>query len=124
VSRGESGSALIEALVAAAIVMVSLSTMYQALMDGAVRARQGADRAMALLVAQSELATVGSVIPAQPGQATGIEGPYEWEIAIEPFEPDGRPLDRSLVEVTARVGYSGAAGALVTLHTVRLSNVQ
>lgn len=116
----QAGSALIESLVAAAIVMISLSTMYQAFAESARRTRISGDKSMALLVAQSQLATVGAIIPAESGRTTGSEGPYNWEIDVAPSDAGGVTLDA----VTVRVGARGKPGSLVTLQTLRVHDAE
>lgn len=113
----DSGSALVEALIAAAIVMLSLSTMYQAVVDGIRRVHAGENRSTALLVAQSELAAVGSLIPANPGRTNGTEGPYAWSVDVRNADEGGR-----LVAVTVSVGEQQGPAPLVTLRTLRLSD--
>jgi hypothetical protein len=122
VSRGDRGSALVEALIAAAIIMLALGTMYQSISDSAMRARTGWDRSMALLVAQSAQATVGSLIPLEPGETTGSEGPYEWSVDIEPADTGEDANGVGLMTVTTRVDQREKRGALVTLHTLRFSH--
>lgn len=84
--RKESGSALVEALVGAAIVAITLSTMYHAVMDSASRNRMAEEKRFANLIAQSELATVGPIIPVTPGVTTGVEVGFPWRVQIEPLQ--------------------------------------
>ncbi|HUO99061.1 MAG TPA: hypothetical protein VMU01_10355 [Rhizomicrobium sp.] len=116
----QSGSALVEALVAAAIVMMSLTTLYQAVADGTKRVRMGEQRSMALLVAQSALASVGGVIPASPGRSSGTEGPFVWTVEVKPFEPGGG--SQRLLSVSVDVKAGDGPVPLVTLQTLRQSD--
>jgi len=83
--RGESGFALVEAMIGATIVAVTLATMYAAIYESAARNRMAEQRRTAMMIAQSELAAVGSVIPAAPGVTEGTEGDYYWRVDIAPF---------------------------------------
>jgi type II secretory pathway pseudopilin PulG len=121
-NRHDSGSALVEALVAAAIVMLMLGGTYTALSGARDRARIGADKSMALLVAQSALSTVGTTIPAESGRTTGIEGPFRWVVQVEPY--DNTDLQVPMFSVTASVGRESEKTALVTLHTLRISDAR
>ena len=81
----ESGFALVEAMIGAAIVAVSLATMYAAIYESAARNRMAEQRRTAMMIAQSELAAVGSIIPAAPGTTEGTEGDFYWRVDIAPF---------------------------------------
>jgi general secretion pathway protein I len=84
-AKGERGSALVEALVGIAIVSVTLAGMYRAVADSAARNHMAQDKRTASLVAQSELASVGSLVPLAPGTTTGISAGYRWEIDVQPL---------------------------------------
>ena len=64
--KRDSGSALVEALIGSAIVAMTLGTMYRAVTDSAARNRMAEEKRFATLIAQSELATVGTIVPVQP----------------------------------------------------------
>jgi hypothetical protein len=84
-TRRDAGSALVEALIGSAIVALTLGTMYHAIVDSAARNRMAEEKRFGNLIAQSELASVGSVVPVEPGVTTGIELGFPWRIQIEPF---------------------------------------
>lgn len=84
-TRRESGSALVEALIGSAIVALTLGTMYRAVTDSAARNRMAEEKRFAGLIAQSELATVGPIVPVEPGVTTGVELGFPWRIQIEPL---------------------------------------
>lgn len=86
----EAGSALVEALIGSAIVALTLATMYRSVTDSAGRNRMAEEKRFATLIAQSELATVGPLVPVAPGVTTGVELGYPWRIQIEPV--DGAPV--------------------------------
>jgi general secretion pathway protein I len=83
--RSEGGFALVEAMIGAAIVAITLATMYAAIYESAARNRMAEQRRMAMMIAQSELAAVGSIIPAAPGNTEGTEGDFYWRVDIAPY---------------------------------------
>ena len=116
-AKGERGSALIEALVGVAIVSLTLAGMYRAIADSAARNHMAEDKRTASLIAQSELASVGSIVPLAPGTTTGITAGYRWEIDVQPLalkmpQSDAGPLWDVLVSVRSARGTPLAA-----LHT-------
>jgi hypothetical protein len=118
--RRESGSALVEALIGSAIVALTLATMYRAVTDSAARNRMAEEKRFANLIAQSELASVGPIVPVAPGVTTGVEAGLPWRIQIEPL-PANPPASTAgqLWRVTVSVRNSRGA-QLVTLSTLAL----
>jgi len=82
---GESGSVLIEAMVGAAIISMTLLAMYESIVTAAAHNRMAENRRTAMMIAQSELAAVGSIIPAAPGTTEGTEGDFYWRVDISPY---------------------------------------
>lgn len=80
----DEGSVLVEALAATAIVAMILLATFQATADSAVRRRTLEQRRDALLIAQSELATAGSVLPLVAGAVEGREGDDIWRVEMQP----------------------------------------
>jgi hypothetical protein len=122
--RADAGSALVESIVAAAIVALALGTTLRVIADSAARDRAADARRTALLVAQSELANVGADIPLAPGDGSGRWGDLAWRVRISPYGEDeqggeGNPAGRLLYVV---VSVSPIAGGpdLVTLRSLRL----
>lgn len=116
-ARREAGSALVEALVGIAIVSVTLAGMYRAVADSAARDHMAQDKRTASLVAQSELASVGSLVPLAPGTTTGISAGYRWEIDVQPLalkvsKSDAGALWDVMVSVRSTKGT-----LLASLHT-------
>jgi hypothetical protein len=70
-----------------AIVAITLATMYAAIYESAARNRMAEQRRTAMMIAQSELAAVGSIIPAAPGSIEGTEGDFYWRVDIAPYGP-------------------------------------
>ncbi|MEI9932266.1 MAG: hypothetical protein WDM89_17410 [Rhizomicrobium sp.] len=83
--RHESGSALVEAMVGAAIVAGTLAGMFGAIRESAAHNHMIEQRRIAFMIAQSELAAVGSIIPAAPGTTEGTQGDFYWQVDIEPY---------------------------------------
>jgi len=122
-SGGETGSALVEALVATAIVAGALGATFEAV--AAAEHRQAAleQRRLALMVARSRLAAVGVEIPAAPGELEGLDGDLSWRVRIEPAGPDPGVRSRlgapELVTVAVRPSRGGAD--LAVLKSLRLA---
>jgi hypothetical protein len=106
-------------MVATAIVAMMLAVGYRAVGDSALRARAAEASRGAAMVAQSRLALVGSEIPLRPGDATGVDGRYNWRVRIEPADAAASGTGR-LMTVTASVAESGGRGR-VELATLRLA---
>jgi hypothetical protein len=120
---GERGSVLIEAMVAAAMVALMLGAMYTSLGDTTKRETVVAQKRMALLIAQSEMDTVGSTLPVSPGAMAGVDGPFMWRVAIEPYSASqGVSNAGPLYQVTVSVRASGSNVALVTLTSLALGS--
>jgi hypothetical protein len=85
-ARGDVGQALVDALIGSAIVATTLAGMFGAIHDSAARNRMAEQRRLAMLIAQSELASVGPLIPAAPGVTEGTEGDFYWRVDIEPYD--------------------------------------
>ena len=85
-ARGEVGQALVDAMIGSAIVAMTLAAMFGAIYDSAARNRMAEQRRTAMLIAQSELASVGPLIPAAPGVTEGTEGDFYWRVDIEPYD--------------------------------------
>jgi hypothetical protein len=117
----ENGSVLIEAMVGAALVAIMLAAMYSSIAGDAMRERIVAQKRMALLVAQSEMDAVGSVLPISPGTTGGVEGSYAWRVDIRPYAgSQGMSNSGPLMEVTVSVRANDGNVALVTLRSLAL----
>lgn len=118
-NRGERGSVLIETMVAAAIIAIMLAAMYRGIGDSARRDHIATEKRMALLIAQSEMDTVGTTVPLASGVTAGVEGQYVWRITIFPYsiQNDSAGAGQLMqVTVSVRDGQSGAS--LVSLSTL------
>jgi hypothetical protein len=85
-SRRETGSVLIEAMVGAAIISMTLVAMYTSIVTSAAHNRMAESRRTAMMIAQSELAAVGPIIPSTPGTTEGTEGDFYWRVDISPYD--------------------------------------
>jgi hypothetical protein len=72
-------------MVGAAIVAGTLAGMYEAIRESAAHDHMIEERRAALMIAQSELAAVGSIIPASPGTTEGTDGDFYWRVDIAPY---------------------------------------
>ena len=90
--RCEAGSVLVEAMVGAAIIAVTLLGMYQAIIESASHNRMAESRRLALMIAQSELAAVGTLIPAVPGTTEGTQGDFIWRVDIQRYGAPTQPV--------------------------------
>ena len=120
--RSDAGSMLVEAMIAAAIVAIMLGALYTSIQGSAERQRMVSDRRLALLVARSELATVGEETRATPGVTTGVNGDFAWRIDIAPYGGDLNPSAAGpLGLITIQVFRNGEQGrSLATLRTLRV----
>lgn len=124
IRAGDTGSALVEAVVSAAVVAMVLLAVFHTQGDSERRHEAFAQRRMALMIARSQLSAVGSAIPTLPGESAGLDGDYSWRVRIEPSdegsEQGAAPLD--LVTVSVRRGQGGAD--LAVLKTLRLERTR
>lgn len=113
----EGGFALVEAMVALAIVAMMSVLFFQTLAGSAAAAKGIEARRMAVLVAQSQLAAAqaGAVGPDDEGDSAGLH----WSLGVEPWEQGARsgglPLERLRVSVSA----VGSSRPVVVLESLR-----
>jgi len=120
--RVDAGEVFIESLVAAAIVAMIMVGMFRVITDAAMHARMTEQRRVALLVAKSELAEVGSEIPIASGENSGVSGNLAWTVAISPYSDEsGASAVGSLWAVDVSVRPRLGRGELVRLRTLRLA---
>jgi type II secretion system protein I len=115
--RDDRGSAFVEALVASAIVAMAVLVMLQSVSQTASRQSSLENRRVALLIAQSQLASVGSLIPLAPGDQSGSEGQFVWRVRIAPYQASGNSGTGGLMAVETSVALSGGR-ELVTLRSL------
>jgi len=121
-ARVDAGEVFVESLVAAAIVAMIMVTMFRVVIDAATHARMSEQRRVALLVAKSELADVGSEIPIESGESSGVSGNLAWTVEISPYSDEsGASSVGSLWAVDVSVRPRLGRGELVRLRTLRLA---
>lgn len=112
---GETGSVLVEALVAVLIIAAMSGLWFETLARGARAGRSADDRRLAMLVAQSQLATVGVVSAIAPGTTSGSDAGLDWRIAVSRAGDAGAGVQRVGVDVTGPQG-----DVLARLQTLRI----
>jgi Tfp pilus assembly protein PilV len=116
----ETGSIVIEAMVAALIVAALAAALLQVVAGRAAAARRLGDQRDALMVAQSRLSALDLRAAAVPGSAAGRDGRFTWTMRAIPFHGDEASTAGTLAFVTVGVGRSTVPRPLVVLHTLRL----
>lgn len=111
----ETGSVLVEALVAILIVAGMSGLWFETLARSTGQQRELGDRQLAMLVARSQLATVGVETPLAPGETGGSDAGLAWRISVRPYPEAGDGIDQVMVTV-ARPG----GGDLVQLQSLRI----
>ena len=112
----ERGSVFLEALVGSAIVAFAVLAMLQSVSSSARSDRHVDDSRLATLLAQSQLATVGSAVPLAPGTSSGSDGRFDWTITVAPAG-NGEAAQVRVFDVRVAVGRAGKA--FVTLHSIK-----
>ena len=119
------GFTLVEVLVGLAVAAVFLPVLFGIFQSGLRGAGQVAGSDMAILLAESKLATVGVESAIEEGRRSGrFANGFSWEVFVRPFRPDP---DRTqgdvyrLWEVTIVVRHDDRPDARsVSLTTLRL----
>lgn len=123
-SRDDAGSVFVEAVIAAAIVAIALGGTFRVIADSAARGRAVEARRVSLLLAQSEMALVGTVIPLVTGESAGLAGDLVWRVRISPYaEGDSADLAAILWRVDVSVRPRSGGAPLASLATLRLGTV-
>jgi len=121
--RERAGSVLVEALIATAIVATILVGMFGVIGDSVSRNGRVEARRTALMVARSQMASVGFSTPLSEGAITGVEeGGYAWrtEVGRCPGDDGARSAAGSLHCVSVDVRAPGSERPTVTLRSRRL----
>ena len=114
----KSGFSLIDALVAIAILGVSLTILFRAISGDLVRMARAETTLRAAVLAQNLLHETGLDRPLRPGERSGREGEvFAWRVAIAPYEiapPDDAEMraptgQGALFEITVEVNWRAAA---------------
>ncbi|SED99942.1 hypothetical protein SAMN05444161_4591 [Rhizobiales bacterium GAS191] len=123
--RADSGSILLEALVAIAVLSVSITVIVTSVSNGAGRLLDAAQEDAAYVGALAIINRVGAEIPLTPGNQTGttIDG-WSWRVSISPFVSDGLPPSeaaRSLFDVQVEYDRADSRGSRAVLRALRLA---
>jgi hypothetical protein len=116
----QSGSVLVEAMVAVAVIAMILAVTYRSIGDSVLRARAAEVARTAGLIAQSRLAMVGAEIPLSPGDVSGVEGDFVWHVRIEPAPQDASAMGE-LMSVTSAVRRRTDRADRAVLYSQRLA---
>ncbi len=111
------GYILIESLVGLLVLALVMGTVLETIAQSASRQRAALQTRRALGVARSELAGVGTIIPAIPGATNGVAGGVAWRVSIDPA--GGSTPIGTLARVTVAAGPPGARPR-VTLSELRV----
>ena len=115
----QSGFALVETLIATAIIAGMLGVTFQAIQASARTSQMVEDRRLATLVAQTQMAAIGASVTGNFGETRGTTSGINWRITAVPYQQgqSGGRIKLDLISVSAGNG----ARELVTLRTLRLS---
>lgn len=120
--RREGGWILVDAMIAAAVVAVTLGATLQAVASSARRQGDVALHRRALLLAQSELADVGADIPLEIGESSGVAGGLLWRVDVAPYQDQGGATPAgTLMSVAVSVRPRVGGPVLVELDSLRLA---
>jgi type II secretory pathway pseudopilin PulG len=119
VSRSQ-GFALVETLIATAIVAAALGVTWQVVETGARQTRGLENRRLAILVAQSQLAAVGAAQNNSFGDTRGVTDGIAWRITVRPYTQG--PVSMAKLEtITVVTGIDKERRDLFSLSTVRVA---
>jgi general secretion pathway protein I len=123
--RTDSGFALMETLVALAILSIALGVLLSVFGDGIRQQGQAEQLTMATLHAQSLMARVGADVPLKVGVTTGtLPKGLHWQVLVEHYGDDGDrkawPAEAYRVVVEVISGEGEQNRPLITLTTLRL----
>ena len=118
---GDAGEIFMESVIATAVVAMIMVAMFRVVTDAAIHSRMTEQRRVALLVAKSELAAVGSEIPIASGESSGVSGAMTWSVQVAPYSDDtGASSVGGLWSVDVSVRPRAGGPAIVRLRTLRL----
>lgn len=114
----ERGIAVIEAMIALAVIAAMIAMLFASLSSFATHERLVRDRRAAVLVARSLLEQASG--PDGPVlRPRGSDGEFAWSIATSPYGGGAFDSGPALQVVTVSVARAGSSRALVQLRTLR-----
>jgi type II secretory pathway pseudopilin PulG len=119
-NQSEHGFALVETLVATAIIAAMLGVTFQSIETGARQTRFIEARRQVMLVAQSQLTSVGATQSSSLGETNGLTSGVRWRLSVQPYrarEASGARLEQ--ISITA--GLEGDKRDLIILKTIRVA---
>jgi general secretion pathway protein I len=121
---GELGFALVETLIACAIMAAMMAVTYQVVQTSARATWRTQAQQRGVLVAQSVMARLGSDIALAPGSVDGTSDGVVWRVAIDQYRGDGANGrdGAGLLEVIVSVRTSDDRKALLDIRTLRLAS--
>ena len=117
--KDQQGFALVETLVATAIIAGMLGVTFQTVQSGARQTRMIEDRRRAMLVAESQLQAVGAGQSSSFGETRGLTSGVRWRLTLRPYRAD-QPSDAPLQLVSVSAGLEGEQRDLIILKTIRV----
>lgn len=115
------GFALVDALAALAILSLSLACFLHVSAEEARRSSRAESLRAATLVAESALASAGTLYPLERGTVSGAEGPFSWWVECAPYGDGTKSRAGTLWLVTAGVKPLRGGAPLIVLRSVRLA---
>ncbi|MFV3128973.1 prepilin-type N-terminal cleavage/methylation domain-containing protein [Niveispirillum sp. KHB5.9] len=121
-TEGQDGFTLLEAMVALVLLALVLAPAYTLLSGGGRAARTVERRAMALSIAEAQLAALGVEQNLAPGEYQGEGGGYRWTLSVTPRSdpPFDGAAARGMAAYRVAVSVSDQAGPVLDLASTRL----
>lgn len=120
--RQQAGFTLLEAMVALVLLALVMVPAYQLLSAGSRAAGHVDRQAMALAIAEAQMAALGVETRLVPGSYPGTSGGYSWVLTVDPRR-DG-PFDgasaRGMAAYRVTVAVADATGPVLDLSSTRL----
>jgi type II secretory pathway pseudopilin PulG len=116
-NRQPEGFALVEAVVALAIVAFIIGAMFETLAMARSAVAGAEARREAMLEARSIVAQLGATLPLVPGTSQGQDGSLHWRVDIDTVQ--GREIETPLSHAVVTVG-DQRGHVLARLETLRI----
>jgi type II secretory pathway pseudopilin PulG len=122
---GERGFAMVETLIATAIIAAMLGLTFQVISTASRASAMQRDQRRAALFAASVMARVGADIALAPGATDGRTDGLDWRVEIEPYRPDSSddaPESQHLVRVAVSVTLPSSERGRIDLQSLRFAS--